>query len=91
MILTVGYILLSLHGKKLVKALNRKEAMKLFFRGGESEIFPLQIQNPRVHLDPEGKFGISKGLFYDVIDNWLNLTEPSMEKLAKAKSGYKNG
>ena len=33
----------------------------------------------------------AKGLFYAVIGNWLDLTEPTSEELAKAldKSGFK--
>ena len=52
----------------------------------------LQVTRPNIKTLKMDYHGNAVGLFYAVIDSWLQLSEPSWEKLAEAldKSDYPN-
>ncbi len=52
----------------------------------------LKVPWPEIRTMKKNNVGNARGLYYDIIYAWLQLTKPSLESLAEAldKSGYKN-
>ena len=52
----------------------------------------LKVPRPEIRTMKNNNVGNARGLYYDIIYAWLQLTEPSLELLAVAldKSDYKN-
>ena len=52
----------------------------------------LKVPWPEIRTMKKNNVGNARGLYYDIIDAWLQQTEPSLELLAVAldKSDYKN-
>ncbi len=51
----------------------------------------LKVPRPEIRTMKKNNVGNARGLYYDIIDAWLQLTKPSLELLAEAldKSDYK--
>ena len=64
------------------------------FSAADAETLGGHLNVPRsdIRTLKKNNVGNAMSLFYDIIDTWLQLTEPSLEELAKAleRSDYKN-